>query len=66
MICVGAGALFTGEVSPRVRSGTRTNRNMPDTQKATTATTIAKRSVESAGALDVAGSGKSFMPAIAV
>ena len=65
-LCAGSGAVFTEEDSPRVRSGTRTNRNMPDTQKATTATTIANRSVESAGALDVAGSGKSFIPAIAV
>ena len=37
-----------------VRSGTRNRRNMPETQNATIATTIASRSVESAGAVDAA------------
>ena len=65
-LCANTGGFFTEEDSPRVRSGTRTKRNIPDTQKATTATTIANKSDESAGALEVAGRGKSFIPAIAV
>ena len=36
---------------PRMCSGTRVSRKMPETRKATMATTMASRSVESAGAL---------------
>ena len=49
------------------RSGTRKSRKMPDTTKATIATTIASRSVDSAGAPEGGLTcGKSVNPAIAV
>ena len=41
-----------GCASARVESGNSSSRNIPEMQNATTATTMARRSVESAGAPD--------------
>ena len=60
-----SGGAATG--SGRPRSGTRYKRKMPDTQNATTATTMASRSVDNVGAPEaVPGSGNSVTPPMAV
>ena len=51
----------------RGRSGTSANRKMPDTRNATIATTMARRSLESAGAVVIGFAWAwSVSPAIAV
>jgi hypothetical protein len=51
----------------RAGSGTRINKNIPDRQNATTATMMASRSVDSAGApAEAAANGSKLRPSIAV
>ena len=64
--CVVIGALLTagiGFAAARAGSGTRINKNIPDRQNATTATMMASRSVDSAGApAEAAANGNSVRP----